>query len=111
MYLFPHTIAERGIDELVLLHLAFVAEERAHDDRLEMPAVACDLDVLAFETLFDVLLDEIRIHGRYTFTDSQCRSLYPERMSDRVSNDKTRKLVVTNVSDNHGETSAWPKNP
>src|SRR5687768_4855173 len=54
--LLAHAVAERGVDELVLLHLALAAEERAHDDRFEVTAVACDLDVLAFETLFDVLL-------------------------------------------------------
>ena len=38
---------ERGIDELVALHAALAGERRAHDQRLEVLAVADDLDALA----------------------------------------------------------------
>src|SRR6185503_16770332 len=37
-----HAIAERRVDELVPLHAALALERRAHDQRLEMLAVAGD---------------------------------------------------------------------
>ena len=52
--LLAHALAERPVDELVLLHAALAAKRRAHDDRLEMMAVAGDLDAIAGEALLDV---------------------------------------------------------
>jgi hypothetical protein len=57
-----HALAQRAVHELVLAHLGQAPELRAHDDRLEVAAVACDFDVIALQSLFDALLDEIGIH-------------------------------------------------
>ena len=47
-------VAERPVDELVLLHAALAAKRRTHDHRLEVVAVAGDLDAIAGEPLLDV---------------------------------------------------------
>lgn len=106
MNLLAHAISERGIHELMLTHPGLVAEQRTHDDRFEMATVPGDFDVLAFEPVFDVLLNKCGIQEK-----PQWRILYPERIRVSASNDKARKLKVTIASDNHGETSAWPKKP
>ena len=62
MYLFAHALAQCAVDELMLAYLGNTAEERAHDDRFEVMAVSGDLHVIALETLFDALLDEVRVH-------------------------------------------------
>src|SRR5450755_826199 len=57
--LFTHSVAERAVDELVLLDLGQSRKRGADDHRLEMLAVAGDLDMLAGESglnrAFDVL--------------------------------------------------------
>ena len=59
--LLAHAVAERGVDELVLLD-ARQARERVRDDhRLEMRAVAAHLDVLAGEPGFDAMRGWIRV--------------------------------------------------
>lgn len=63
MDLFAHAIAESGINHLVLTHPRFPPEQLAHHDGFEMVAVTLDLDVLAVESLLDVLLDQNWIHG------------------------------------------------
>src|SRR6185295_8921293 len=55
--LLAHAIAERRIDELVLAHAREAGELRAHDHRLEVRAVAPDLEVGHGEAIADGLLD------------------------------------------------------
>src|SRR5450631_3482282 len=52
-----HAIAQRAIDELVALDARESFEGRAHDQRLEMLAVAVYRDVLAGESCLDGALD------------------------------------------------------
>ena len=49
MHFLAHPLAERGIDELVALHPAPAFERGADDHRVEVAAVAIDLQVLAVE--------------------------------------------------------------
>src|SRR6478609_6173875 len=55
--LLAHALAQRPVDELVALHAALAGEGARHDQRLEMLAVADDLQVLAGEAGGDALLD------------------------------------------------------
>ena len=70
MDLLAHALAERAVDELVLLHPRLAAERRAHDHRLEVMAVAGHLDVLALEACLDPLLDLFGIHRLVEFVST-----------------------------------------
>ena len=56
MDLLAHAVAERAVDELVLLHAASCPRNSGADDhRLEVMPVALDLHVVAGETLLDIM--------------------------------------------------------
>ena len=59
MDLLAHTLAERGVDQLVALHAAPALEGARHHQRLEVLAVADDFDVLAGEAGLDACLDAL----------------------------------------------------
>src|SRR5689334_20769063 len=72
--LLAHALAERRVHQLVALHATEPREFGAHDDRLEMRAVAAHLEVRAREAGADRGLDGARFdHGRGG--EGQCRSL------------------------------------
>ena len=73
----------------VYAHHAFAAEERAHDDRLEMAPVAGDFDVLGFEALLDVLLDQIGVHW--------------EMLGKRERNDRLVPQLVSGTDEPQGQ--------
>jgi hypothetical protein len=76
--LFAHAVAQCLVDHLMLLHLALAGEQRADDHRLEMRAVATDLDELAGHALLDVLLDLFRRdHRGYSFCQNGRRPSSP----------------------------------
>jgi hypothetical protein len=48
-----HTLAQRRVNELVLLHARLAAEGGAHNHRFKMMPVAVDLHVVAGKAAFD----------------------------------------------------------
>src|SRR5579859_3467806 len=70
--LLAHASAERRVHHLVPLHASLSAERFAHDNSLEVPAVACHPHVAAGDPALDVALDFLwRHHGR-PITDAAC---------------------------------------
>ena len=63
-----HTLAQRGIDELVPLHAALALEGTTDDQRLEMLAIAGNAQLLAFQTAGDVFPHLFR--GRHISTST-----------------------------------------
>src|SRR5919204_2667160 len=64
MDLFAHALTERGVHELMALHAVSALELARYDERLEMLAVARDLDMLAGESRFDAVLYAFGCHHR-----------------------------------------------
>ena len=53
---FAHTVAQRGINDLVALHARFSGERAGNDDRLKMRAVALDGEMIANQFVANVCL-------------------------------------------------------
>jgi hypothetical protein len=56
MDLFTHAVAQRGVHQLVALDQAFAGKCVRYDDRIEMLAVAFDLDMRTFEAGGNIVL-------------------------------------------------------
>src|SRR6185503_1148840 len=65
MNFLAHALAQHPVDQLVLPYLAQAGEFRADDQRLEVPSVAVDRDVLADEPRLDRALDFFRSDRRH----------------------------------------------
>src|SRR5262249_4592775 len=62
VYLLAHALAERGVHELVTLHPRFPAEGLAHDQRLEVLAVAGHAHFAARQSRLDVAAQVLGCH-------------------------------------------------
>src|SRR5689334_23300290 len=97
-----HAVAEGRVDQLVALDAALAVESGGDDQRLEMLAVANDLDALGGELRFDSGLDAF---GR----NHQWRSLYPVASIHSAPAETSAKLTASTPRLSAGGTSDTPK--
>ncbi len=87
MDFFAHTVAERTVHELMLLHFVFAAKRGADNHGFKVMAIAADLQPFAIETFCDIRLHLFGLHHTYARS-----GIFGQQFGDAVERRQTLQI-------------------